>query len=848
MHFLAVTRLIGLSLVLLVVNIAEGVVHSDRYSINILAAVASFVSLAVGAISAFDTVLRAVVTKCGFMALEWLQVAELITVSAFCTAIAVLTDAQGSNPVEVVSVGMALTTALLIRVDLTITVRVASEVYVERLLAAARDDPAARKGAEESLALSRSRSFHNSRNSVVSLHATSAAAGKNMFSGADMNAIEPPRVSLISVAAVHFLAALALPAPLIGSFIQSRSDGAVIGHLVAILILAWIRVVHSFYVAWLQISSIQSSTHEDEQLHDLAFSMPHGSSIKLSSSRTLPPGKADPDRHSDEDRGGEDAGPHGKGREPFHDFDPSATSLTAMRQFGLGLHNAVLSRSTESAESGNTGLTREGTRLLTTLSTTQRFRNKALSLRNRNSITAVVHTKKPNYRRGMVIGRGGFSTVFAAMNTQTGELMAAKRITFPVDDEHTDERMAMLHNEVTMMRALDHPHVVKYLFCDQPEPDPNVAETDVVEFYIVMEYVGGGSLRDLVKNFGALEEEAAACFVAQILLGIEYLHNSGRVHRDIKPANVLCRCDGHVKLSDFGTAADFTQSEEGDGSNMASGPVAGTPLYSPPESMRGKRDAARPTRDDELTDNPEDMLARGVASDIWALGCTVMELLTGKRPWYHLSSNALKALNMLITQSVEIEKHLDDDVWQTGEKGDSETRTRTVPTLPPGLSENATAFLESCLRVDPNARLNAAALLCHPWIRQFDLIDTNDSPLHSWVPYAVASGLYANSRRGSRLGRDAVPPPAFTPEQIAMAQAAFGGGSDSILVPLLAPATHDVNSAAMRQAMGEERHEYIRKREGDVRANMRTLVYKTRALMRLGVFKAASRAAATAEE
>jgi hypothetical protein len=67
------------------------------------------------------------------------------------------------------------------------------------------------------------------------------------------------------------------------------------------------------------------------------------------------------------------------------------------------------------------------------------------------------------------------------------------------------------------------------------------------------------------------------------------------------------------------------------------------------------------------------------------------------------------------------------------------------------------------------------------------------------------------------------------------------------LVPLH-PATHDVNSAAMRQAMGEERHEYIRKREGDVRANMRTLVYKTRALMRLGVFKAASRAAATAEE
>jgi serine/threonine protein kinase len=503
---------------------------------------------------------------------------------------------------------------------------------------------------------------------------------------------------------------------------------------------------------------------------------------------------------------------------------------------------------------------------LHTLSTTATFRNKALTIRNKDEVSETVRESKPNYRLGMVLGRGGFSTVYAAMNSKTGELMAAKKLQFPSDDDSTERNIQMLQNEVSLMRALDHPHVIKYLFCDQPEPGSAVSslpagESDVEEFFIVMEYVGGGSLHDLVKNFGELSDEASASFIAQVLLGVEYLHSTGRVHRDMKPGNVLLRSDGHVKISDFGTSLDFRNR---DGDDVVSGfrvdHMAGTPLYSPPEALRGTLNRNRATREerkkmkeeaelDEDATTVDEVLAYSVAYDVWGIGCTAMELLTGKRPWAHLSSNALKSLTMLVDEAAEIEKRLEDDEWETG-GDDGAADVKTCPTLPPGLSENARSFLESCLKVDPMARLNATALLCHPWIQQYDLIDTKASPLHGFVPMGVETGVLStrasSTSRLSQWNESRLTADQRKRLSVGLAVAASASGPGAAISLGIDPST--MHAPTVREdrksvALDAAQSAFVNDKDRAVRKNMNRLVHKTRALMRLGAFKSMAKPA-----
>lgn len=99
-----------------------------------------------------------------------------------------------------------------------------------------------------------------------------------------------------------------------------------------------------------------------------------------------------------------------------------------------------------------------------------------------------------------------------------------------------------LLREIDVLSQLDHPHIARYLG----------AERDGEVFRIFMEYVGGGSLNSLIKQFGSFEPAVAAFYTRQLLSGLQYLHKKGIAHRDIKGANVLLDHKGHVKLTDFG--------------------------------------------------------------------------------------------------------------------------------------------------------------------------------------------------------------------------------------------------------------------------------------------------------
>jgi serine/threonine protein kinase len=143
-------------------------------------------------------------------------------------------------------------------------------------------------------------------------------------------------------------------------------------------------------------------------------------------------------------------------------------------------------------------------------------------------------------------------------------------------------------------------------------------EEDDEYLNIVLEYVENGSLEQLVKRVGGkLTEGLTKIYIHQVLAGLDFLHSNGIIHRDIKGGNILSTKDGHVKLADFGVATMLSKDMDGPNKNMS---FAGTPYWMAPEI---------------ILQSPRSKIT--CACDIWSLGCTVIELLTGSPPYYKLN-------------------------------------------------------------------------------------------------------------------------------------------------------------------------------------------------------------------
>jgi serine/threonine protein kinase len=173
-------------------------------------------------------------------------------------------------------------------------------------------------------------------------------------------------------------------------------------------------------------------------------------------------------------------------------------------------------------------------------------------------------------------------------------------------------------------------------------------------------YCENGSLTNICKRFGKFPENLVAVYIYQVLQGMAYLHQQGTVHRDIKGANILTTKDGLAKLADFGVATRIT--------NLGDQSVVGTPNWMAPEVI--------------------ELNGASTASDIWSLGCTIIELLTGKPPYHNLRQ--MPALFAIVN---------DDH-----------------PPIPDGLSPQVQDFLLQCFQKDPNLRVSARKLLKHPWM------------------------------------------------------------------------------------------------------------------------------------
>ncbi|WP_416970272.1 Stk1 family PASTA domain-containing Ser/Thr kinase [Streptomyces sp. 4F14] len=206
------------------------------------------------------------------------------------------------------------------------------------------------------------------------------------------------------------------------------------------------------------------------------------------------------------------------------------------------------------------------------------------------------------YELGQVLGRGGMAEVYLAHDTRLGRTVAVK--TLRVDLARDPSFQARFRREAQSAASLNHPAIVAVY-------DTGEDYLDGVSIpYIVMEYVDGSTLRELLHSGRKLLPERSMEMTVGILQGLEYAHRSGIVHRDIKPANVMLTRTGQVKVMDFGIARAMGDS----GMTMTqTSAVIGTAQYLSPEQAKGEQVDAR--------------------SDLYSTGCLLYELLTVRPPF-----------------------------------------------------------------------------------------------------------------------------------------------------------------------------------------------------------------------
>ncbi|MEU8250231.1 Stk1 family PASTA domain-containing Ser/Thr kinase [Nonomuraea sp. NPDC048916] len=206
------------------------------------------------------------------------------------------------------------------------------------------------------------------------------------------------------------------------------------------------------------------------------------------------------------------------------------------------------------------------------------------------------------YELDGVVGRGGMAEVYRARDIRLDRIVAIKTLRSDLARDHTFQ--ARFRREAQSAASLNHPAVVAVY-----DTGEDVSEGAPVP-YIVMEYVDGRTLRDLLRADRRLLPERAVELVDGILRALDYSHRGGIVHRDIKPANVMITRAGDVKVMDFGIARAMADSAA---TMTQTAQVIGTAQYLSPEQARGERVDAR--------------------SDIYSTGCVLYELLTGQPPF-----------------------------------------------------------------------------------------------------------------------------------------------------------------------------------------------------------------------
>ncbi|RKF61980.1 putative mitogen-activated protein kinase [Erysiphe neolycopersici] len=281
--------------------------------------------------------------------------------------------------------------------------------------------------------------------------------------------------------------------------------------------------------------------------------------------------------------------------------------------------------------------------------------------------------------KGQLIGKGTYGRVYLGMNATTGEFLAVKQVEVSAkaagyDKDKMREMVAALDQEIDTMQHLDHANIVQYLGCERKE----------TSISIFLEYISGGSVGSCLRKHGKFEEMVVSSLTRQTLSGLAYLHREGILHRDLKADNILLDLDGTCKISDFGISKKSDNIYGNDASNSMQGSV----FWMAPEVVRSR--------------------GQGYSAkvDIWSLGCVVLEMFAGRRPWS--KEEIVGAIYKL--GSLNEAPPIPDDVANA-------------------ISPIAVAFMADCFTIDPSERPIADTLLSkHPFCKvdlNYNFLDTD---------------------------------------------------------------------------------------------------------------------------
>ncbi len=211
------------------------------------------------------------------------------------------------------------------------------------------------------------------------------------------------------------------------------------------------------------------------------------------------------------------------------------------------------------------------------------------------------------YELGELLGRGGMAEVRKGTDTRLGRVVAVKRLRTDLASDATFQ--ARFRREAQSSASLNHPAIVS-VYDTGEEHTTQPDGSDEVVPYIVMEYVAGRTLRDILREGRKILPERALEITSGVLSALDYSHRAGIIHRDIKPGNVMLTPSGDVKVMDFGIARAMSDAQS---SMTQTAAVVGTAQYLSPEQARGETVDSR--------------------SDVYSAGCLLYELLTGRPPF-----------------------------------------------------------------------------------------------------------------------------------------------------------------------------------------------------------------------